>query len=118
MWQRVWPSYLSLTHFDPTLIHSGSDDRRVDALVETCAVLTSHGLLDMGSGGTVQQQYLDATQYFKRKWTALQNDVPVVEDDLDVAVISALGALRPTETRAGLSNCHHRYRDLRDEFRG
>ena len=34
----------------------------------------------MGSGDTVQQQYLDATQYFKRKWTALQDDVPVVED--------------------------------------
>ena len=49
MWQRVWPSYLSLTPFDPSLIYSGSDDRRVDALVETCAVLTSHGLLDMGS---------------------------------------------------------------------
>ena len=64
----------------PTLIHSGSDDRRVDALVETCAVLTSHGLLDMGSGGAVQQQYLDVIQYFKRKWTALQDDVPVVED--------------------------------------
>ena len=79
MWQRVWPNYLSFTPFDPTLIHSGSDDRRVDALVETCAVLTSHGLLDMGSGGTVQQQYLDVIQYFKRKWTALQDDVPVVE---------------------------------------
>ena len=80
MWQRVWPNYLSLTPFDPTLIHSGSDDRRTDALVETCAVLTSHGLLDMGSGGTVQQQYHDVTQYFKRKWIALQDDVPVVED--------------------------------------
>ena len=80
MWQRVWPNYLSFTPFDPTLIHSGSDDRRVDALVEKCAALTSHGLLDMGSGGTVQQQYLDVIQYFKRKWTALQDDVPVVED--------------------------------------
>ena len=80
MWQRVWPSYLSLTPFDPALIYSGSDDRRVDALVETCAVLTSHGLLDMGSGGTVQQQYHDVTQYFKRRWTALQDDVHVFED--------------------------------------
>ena len=80
MWQRVWPNYLSLTPFDPTLIHSGSDDRRVDALVETCAVLTSQGLLDMGSGGTVQQQNHDVTQYFKRKLLALQDDVPVVED--------------------------------------
>ena len=80
MWQRVWPSYLSLTPFDPALIYSGSDDRRVDALVETCAILTSHGLLDMGSGGTVQQQYHDVTQYFRRRWTALQDDVPVVED--------------------------------------
>ena len=34
----------------------------------------------MGSGGTVQQQYHDVTQYFKRRWTALQDDVPVVED--------------------------------------
>ena len=80
MWQRVWPKYLSLTPFDPTLIHSGSDDRRIDALVETCAVLTSHGLLDMGSGGTVQQQYLDVTQYFKRKWTAQPDEVPIFED--------------------------------------
>ena len=80
MWQRVWPKYLSLTPFDPTLIHRGSDDRRVDALVETCAVFTSHGLLNMGSGGTVQQQYFDVTQYFKRKWTVQQDEVPVVED--------------------------------------
>ena len=61
-------------------MHSGSDDRRVDALVETCALFTSHGLLDMGSGGTVQLQYIDVIQYFKRKWAAQQDEVHVVED--------------------------------------
>ena len=34
----------------------------------------------MGTGCTVQQQYLDVTQYFKRKWTVQQDEVSVVED--------------------------------------
>ena len=38
LWQRTWPNHLSLTPFDPVLIHSGFNDRRVDSLVETCAV--------------------------------------------------------------------------------
>ena len=80
MWQRVWHKYLSLTPFDPTVMHSGSDDRRVDAFVETCAVLTAHGLLGGDSGATVQQQYLDVTHVFKRKWSAQQDEVPVTED--------------------------------------
>ena len=45
MWQRVWAEYFSLTPFDPDLIHSGSDDQRTDALVETCAVLTDRAYL-------------------------------------------------------------------------
>ena len=59
MWQRVWVMCFSLTPFDPDLIHSGSDDRRTDALVEICAVLTARGLLDMDHGGAVQQEYLE-----------------------------------------------------------
>ena len=80
MWQRVWAMCFSLNPFDPDLIHSGSDDRRTDVLVETCAVLTARGLLDIDRGGAVQQEYLEVTQYFKRRWSALQEGVPVVED--------------------------------------
>ena len=72
MWQRVWAEYFSLTPFIPDLIHSGSDDRRTDALVETCAVLTDRGLHDLDYGGAVQQEYMEVTQYFKRLWSALQ----------------------------------------------
>ena len=57
LWQRTWPQHLSWTPFDPILIHSGSDDRRVDSLVATCAVLTAHGLVELDNGGVVQQQY-------------------------------------------------------------
>ena len=80
MWQRLWAMCSSLTPFDPDLIHSGSDDRRTDALVETSAVLTARGLLDMDHGEAVQQEYLDVTQYFKKRWSALQEGVPVIED--------------------------------------
>ena len=80
MWQKVWSPYFSLTPFDPDLIHGGSDDRRTDALVETCAVFTGCGLLDMDHGGAVQQEYLEVAQYFKRRWSALQESVPAVED--------------------------------------
>ena len=69
MWQRVWAEYFSLTPFDPDLIHSGSDDRRTDALVETCAVLTDRGLLDLDYAGAVQQEYMEVTQYFKKRWS-------------------------------------------------
>ena len=80
MWQRVWAEYFSFTPLDTDLIHSGSDDRRTDALVETFAVLTDRGLLDLGYGGAVQQEYMEVTQYFKRRWSALQEGVPVVDD--------------------------------------
>ena len=79
-WQREWPMYLSFTPFDPPLIHSGSDDRRVVALVETCAAFTAHGLLETFDGGLVQHNNLEVTQFFKRRWTAVQDEVPVVED--------------------------------------
>ena len=59
--------YLSFTPFDPALIHSGSDDRRVDALVETCAAFTAHGLLGTCDGGLFQHQYLEVTLFFKRR---------------------------------------------------
>ena len=77
LWQRTWPQHLSLTPFDPVLIHSGSDDRCVDSLVATCAVLTAHGLDD---GGVVQQQYREVTQFFKRRWASTAEELPVVED--------------------------------------
>ena len=68
------------THFDPALIHSLSNHRRVDAFLETCAVLTAYGLIDLDDGGTVQQQYLDVTHYFKRGWSALQDELPNLKD--------------------------------------
>ena len=71
--------YLSITLFDPALIHSGLDDRCVDALVETCAAFTADGLLETCDGGLVPQQNLEVTQYFKRRWTAVQDEVPVNE---------------------------------------
>ena len=66
-WQREWPMYLSFTPFDPALTHSGSDDQRVVSLVETCAAFTAHRLLETCDGGLVQHQYLEVTQFFKRR---------------------------------------------------
>ena len=80
LWQRTWPQHLSLTPFDPILIHSGSDDRCVDSLVATCAVLTAHGLVGLDDGGVVQQQYQEVTQFFKRRWAFSTEELPVVED--------------------------------------
>ena len=80
LWQRTWPQHLSLTPFDPVLIHSGSDDRRVDSLVATCAVLTAHGLVGLDDGGVVQQQYREVTQFSKRRWAFTTEELPVVED--------------------------------------
>ena len=80
LWQRTWPQHLSWTPFDPILIHSGSDDRRVDSLVATCAVLTAHGLVELDDGGVVQQQYREVTQFFKRRWAFSVEKLPVVED--------------------------------------
>ena len=67
LWQRTWPHYLSLTPFDPVLVHKGSEDRRVDSLVDSCAVLATHGYIDPGDGGVVQRQYKEMTQFFKKK---------------------------------------------------
>ena len=61
LWQRTWSDHLSLTPFDPVLIHSGSSDRCVDSLVETCAVMTAHGLVELVDGGAVQKQYREVT---------------------------------------------------------
>ena len=80
LWQRTWPKHLSLTPFDPVLIHQGSDDHRVDSLVETCAVLTAHGLVDLDDGGVVQQQYREVTQFFKKRWSFSAEERPAVED--------------------------------------
>ena len=80
LWQRTWPQHLSLTPFDPILIHRGSDDRRVDSLVATCAVLIAHGLVGLDDGGVVQQQYREVTQFFKRRWAFSAEELPVVED--------------------------------------
>ena len=80
LWQRTWPKHLSLTPFDPVLIHQGSDDRRVDSLVETCAVLTAHGLVDLNDGDVVQQQYREVTQIFKKRWSFSADELPAVED--------------------------------------
>ena len=60
-----WLSALSLTPFDPELIRGGSEDRRVDALVGTCAVLCDYDLLEYDDGGIVAQQYREFTSYFK-----------------------------------------------------
>ena len=80
LWQRTWPHYLSLTPFDPVLVHSGSEDRRVDCLVDSCAVLASHEYIEPGDGGVVQRQYKEVTQFFKNKWSSLGDVLPVVED--------------------------------------
>ena len=80
LWQRTWPLHLSLTPFDPVLIHSGSDDRCVYSLVATCAVLTAHGLVGLDDGRVVQQQYREVTQFFKRRWASTAEELPVVED--------------------------------------
>ena len=78
--QRTWPKHPSLTPFDLVLIHQGSDDRRVDSLVETCAVLTAHGLVDLDDGGVVQQQYREVTQFFRKRWSFSADELPAVED--------------------------------------
>ena len=80
LWQRTWPKHLSLTPFDPVLIHQGSDDRRVDSLVETCAVLTAYGLVELDDGGVVQQQYREITQFFKKRWSFSTDEMPAVEN--------------------------------------
>ena len=80
LWQRTWPHHLSLTPFDPVLVHIGSNDRCVDALVETCAVLTAYGLIHVSDGGAVQQQYREVTQYFKRRWASASDELLVIED--------------------------------------
>ena len=82
LWRQTWPHHLSLTPFDPFLIRSGSNDRCVDALVETCAVLTAYGLVDLADGGAVQPQYREITQFCKRRWASAADELPVIEDNI------------------------------------
>ena len=60
--------------------YSGSDDRRVDSLVDSSAVLGTHGYIDPREGGVVQRQYKEVTQFFKKRWSSLGDDLPVVKD--------------------------------------
>ena len=67
--RQDWITHFSLTPFDPVLIQSGSDDRRVDSLVETCAVLTFYGILETDDSGVIQQQNREVTQMFRKRQT-------------------------------------------------
>ena len=61
------------------MIHRGSDDRCIDALVGTCATLSRYQLLDDDDVTAVLRQYREVTQFFKKKWTLTEN-APVVDD--------------------------------------
>ena len=78
-WEQGAISHFSMTPFDPELIHRGSDDRCIDALVGTCATLSRYQLLDDDDVTAVLRQYREVTQFFKKKWTLTEN-APVVDD--------------------------------------
>ena len=75
--------HLSMTPFDSVLIHSGSDDRSVDALMETCAVLKAHSLTNSEVGSRVLRQYREVAVYFKKKWS-LHGSGTVMDDVKDL----------------------------------
>ena len=75
-----WPDQLSFIAFDATIIYAGSEDRRIDSLLGTCAVLRHHGLLDAGDGSAVLQEYQEICNYFKQRWSVLSQLLPVIDD--------------------------------------
>ena len=78
-WQQGTNGYLSLTPFDPELVHRGSDDRCIHSLVGTCGTLSRFHLMDDSVSTAVLRQYREVTQFFKKKW-ALTDLSPVVDD--------------------------------------
>ena len=90
-WRGIGVKHLSLTPFDPVLIHCGSDDRSVDALVETCVMLTSHCLINSDDGNAVLLQYCEVASYFEQKWS-IHGNMPVIEDVVDMWVAYPLWA--------------------------
>ena len=83
--RRTVVEHLSPTSFDPVFIHCGSHDRSVDALMGTCAVLTSHGLINSDDGSAVLLQYREVGSFFKKKWS-LHRSLPVIDKIIDLWV--------------------------------
>ena len=78
-WQQGTNGYLSLTPFDPELVHRGSDDRCIDYFVGTCGTLSRFHLMDDSISTAVLRQYREVTQFFKKKWASTDLS-PVVDD--------------------------------------
>ena len=78
-WQRGAIDHFSLTPFDPVLVHSGSEDPCIDALVGTCATLSRKNLVDDTMAAVILRQYREVTQFFKNKWTLIEG-TPAVDD--------------------------------------
>ena len=84
-WQQGTNGYLSLTPFDPELVHRGSDDRCIDSLVGTCGTLLRFHLMDDSISTAVLRQYREVTQFFQKKW-ALTDLSPVVDDVVSLSL--------------------------------
>ena len=78
-WQRGTIGHLSVTPFDPELVHRGSDDRCIDDLVGTCATLSRFHLMNDSTSTAVLMEYREITQFFKKNRT-LTELAPVVDD--------------------------------------
>ena len=66
-WQCGAIDHFSLTPFDPLLVHGGSDDRCIDALVGTCATLSCYNLLRDTIAASTLRQFREVTQFSKTK---------------------------------------------------
>ena len=78
-WQCGAIDHFSLTPFDPLLVHGGSDDRCIDALVGTCATLSRYKLMSDTIAANTLRQYREVTQFFNTKWTLIEG-MPAVDD--------------------------------------
>ena len=78
-WQCGAIDRFSLTPFDPLLVHGGSDDRCIDALVGTCATLSRYNLMSDTIAANILRQYREVAQFFKTKWTLIEG-MPAVDD--------------------------------------
>ena len=78
-WQCGAIDHFSLTPFDPLLVHGGSDDRCIDALVGTCATPSRYNLMSDTIAANTLRQYREVAQFFKTKWTLIEG-MPAVDD--------------------------------------
>ena len=61
------------------LVHGGSEDRCIDALVGTCVTLSRYNLMSDDLAAAILRQYREVTKFFKNKWTLIEG-APVVDD--------------------------------------